>query len=91
VVSIPTKTIPTFSSREFNQDTAGVKRAAKNGPVFITTRGKPSHVLMSIAEYQRLSQRPMSLREALMDPNGDDFDFDFPELGKETFKGFEFG
>ena len=32
----------------------------------------------------------MSLREALMDPNGDDFDFDFPELGKETFKGFEF-
>lgn len=44
----------TMSSREFNQDAGRAKRAAKAGPVFITDRGKPQHVLLSIEEYQRL-------------------------------------
>ena len=48
--------MPTFvTSREFNQDTSRIKRAAGIGPVFITDRGKPSHVLMTIDEYERLS------------------------------------
>jgi prevent-host-death family protein len=88
-MNVSTKTTTTLSSREFNQDTARAKRAAQKGPVFITTRGEPSHVLMSIKEYRRLKDRPMTLREALMDPNGDDFDYDFPEF-KGVFKGFEF-
>ncbi|EGH47880.1 prevent-host-death family protein, partial [Pseudomonas syringae pv. pisi str. 1704B] len=29
----------TLSSREFNQDTSGAKKAANEGPVFITDRG----------------------------------------------------
>lgn len=37
-------TITTISSREFNQDTSGAKKAARMGPVFITDRGKPAHV-----------------------------------------------
>lgn len=44
----------TMTSREFNSDTAGAKRVALQGPVFITDRGQPAHVLLSIAEYQRL-------------------------------------
>ncbi|WP_338925004.1 type II toxin-antitoxin system Phd/YefM family antitoxin (plasmid) [Pseudomonas silesiensis] len=44
----------TMTSREFNSDTAGAKRAALQGPVFITDRGLPAHVLLSIAEYQGL-------------------------------------
>lgn len=44
----------TMSSREFNQDASRAKRAAKAGPVFITDRGQPQHVLLSIDEYQRL-------------------------------------
>jgi prevent-host-death family protein len=88
-MNVSTKTVTTLSSREFNQDTARAKRAAEKGPVFITTRGEPSHVLMSIEEYRRLDERPMTLREALMDPNGDDFDYDFPEF-KGVFRGFEF-
>lgn len=46
-----------FSSREFNQDTSRVKRAARNGPVFITERGRPAHVLMAIEDYDRLRSR----------------------------------
>lgn len=48
-------TITTISSREFNQDTGRAKKAATAGPVFITDRGKPAHVLLSIEEYQRLT------------------------------------
>lgn len=44
----------TMSSREFNQDASRAKRAAKAGPVFITDRGRPQHVLLSIEDYQRL-------------------------------------
>ncbi|HMK97675.1 MAG TPA: type II toxin-antitoxin system Phd/YefM family antitoxin [Acidimicrobiales bacterium] len=42
------------TSREFNQDTSGAKRAAERGPVFITDRGKPSHVLLTFDAYERL-------------------------------------
>jgi prevent-host-death family protein len=89
-MNITPKNTVTFTSREFNQDTARAKRAANLGPVFITDRGKPAYVLMSTEQYERLKERQKNLREVLMDPNGDDFDFDFPELGKEKFKGFEF-
>jgi prevent-host-death family protein len=47
--------ITTLSSREFNQDTSRAKKAAKNGPVFVTDRGRPSHVLLTIEEYRRLT------------------------------------
>ncbi len=45
----------TFSAREFNQDASRVKRASRDGPVFITDRGKPAHVLMTVAAYERLT------------------------------------
>lgn len=44
-----------FTAREFNQDASRVKRASKDGPVFITDRGKPAHVLMTVAAYERLT------------------------------------
>jgi prevent-host-death family protein len=45
----------TLTSRQFNQDTSRAKRAAADGPVFITDRGAPAHVLMTIEEYRRLT------------------------------------
>ncbi len=45
----------TLSSRQFNQDTSVAKKAARQGPVVITDRGRPSHVLLSFDEYQRLT------------------------------------
>ena len=44
----------TLTSREFNQDTGRAKTAANEAPVVITDRGKPSHVLVSYEEYERL-------------------------------------
>ena len=47
--------ITTLSSRDFNQDTGRAKIAARNGPVFITDRGHPAHVLLTFEDYQRLT------------------------------------
>ncbi len=44
-------TISTLSSRELNHDVSSAKKAAQKGPVVITDRGKPSHVLMIYGDY----------------------------------------
>lgn len=83
----------TYSSREFNQDTAGAKRAAKYGPVFITDRGTPSHVLMSFEEYERMKPsepdrtKPKNLAEALADNRPEaDFDWEPPRMSGFSLK-----
>jgi prevent-host-death family protein len=42
------------TARDFNRDVSAAKRAASKGPVIITDRGEPSHVLLSIEDYHRL-------------------------------------
>ena len=54
-----------FTSREFNQDTGRAKKAAERGPVFITDRGQPAHVLLSIADYRRLAGGKRKIAELL--------------------------
>jgi len=66
----------TLSSRELNQDIGQAKRAARLGPVFITDRGKPSHVLLSIDDYRRLAGQRCSLVDALSMPGLADIDFE---------------
>ena len=68
--------VTTITSREFNQDTSGAKKAAAEGPVFITDRGRPAHVLLTIQDYQRLAGGHMTLLEALAQ-SGEEADFDF--------------
>jgi prevent-host-death family protein len=63
-------TITTLSSREFNQDTGGAKIAARDGPVFITDRGTPSHVLLTFEDYQRLTGGQDSIIDLLGLPLG---------------------
>ena len=73
-------TITTISSREFNQGTSEAQRAANDGPVFITVRGRPSHVLMSFEDYQRLTKQRRNIADTLDIPGGADIDFDAPRL-----------
>jgi prevent-host-death family protein len=70
----------TMSSREFNQDVGRAKRATRAGPVVITDRGRPAHVLLSFEEYQRLTNTKLSLGEALAEDGPADFDFNPPRL-----------
>ena len=78
--------ITTLSSREFNQDTGRAKRAARKGPVFITDRGRPAHVLLSIEQYQKITNKRKSIVELLAMPEADLDEFDPPRLGGELFK-----
>ena len=71
-----------ISSREFNQDLGGAKRAAKQGPVVVTDRGEPAFVLMTHADYRRLAgQKGRSLVDLLRQDGAEaDFAFDPPRL-----------
>jgi len=75
-------TVTTMSSRQFNQHASDAKKAADSGPVFITDRGRPAHVLLSIEEYRRLTGGDITLGEALAQRNVADFDFVPPRAGK---------
>ena len=68
----------TISSREFNQDTSKAKKAAANGPVIITDRGRPAHVLLTITEYERMRGPKKSIAELLAMPGGEDIEFEIP-------------
>jgi prevent-host-death family protein len=74
--------ITTLSSREFNQDTSRAKKAATKGPVFITDRGTPAHVLLSIEEYQRLTGGQGNLIDRLgLPPGVEDVELEIPRMG----------
>ena len=73
-------TITTVSSRELNQDVTRAKKAAKSGPVFITDRGKPAHVLLSFEDYQRLTKQRRNIADALAMPGIADIDFEPPRV-----------
>jgi prevent-host-death family protein len=68
--------ITTLTSREFNQGASEAKRAANNGPVFITDRGRPAHVLMSFEHYQRLTKQRRNIADALAMPDIADLEFE---------------
>ncbi|MCZ8409237.1 type II toxin-antitoxin system prevent-host-death family antitoxin [Achromobacter dolens] len=70
--------ITTLSSRELNQDVTKAKKAALKGPVFITDRGKPSHVLLAIEDYRRLVGKKRSIVSALSMPGLADIELDAP-------------
>ena len=74
-------TITTLSSREFNQDASGAKRAAKMGPVFITDRGRPAHVLLTIEAYKKLTHKTASIADLLAMPGVEDIGFEPPRTG----------
>lgn len=82
--------MPTMTSREFNQDVARAKRAAKAGPVIITDRGRPAYVLMRHETYRSMSGHVPSIRALLADPESEDVEFEPPRLGGETPRSAEF-
>jgi prevent-host-death family protein len=75
--------ITTLSSREFNQDIGRAKKAATKGPVIITDRGRPAHVLLTIGDYQKLSGAQAdraNIVDLLAMPVGAEIGFEPPRL-----------
>lgn len=82
--------VTTVSSREFNQNTSGVKKVAAHGPVYITARGRPAHVLLSYDDYERLLGTEHVL-DRLAEPAGvEDIELALP-TSDEQARPAEFG
>ncbi|OZA30308.1 MAG: prevent-host-death protein [Hydrogenophilales bacterium 17-61-9] len=73
-------TITTLSSRQFNQDASKAKKAAMAGPVFITDRGRPAHVLLTFEEYRKITGGRTKIADLLAMPGIDDIELDIPQL-----------
>lgn len=72
-------TITTVSSREFQQNANRAQKAAEKGPVVITNRGRPAHVLLSYDAYRAMSEKKRTIVEALSAPGLSGIDADFPK------------
>ena len=78
--------ITSITSREFNQDVSKAKRAATKGPVFITDRGHIAHVLLTIEDYQKVTDKEKSVVELLAMPDAADIDFEPPRLSNDIHR-----
>jgi prevent-host-death family protein len=81
-------TITTLSSRQFNQDAGKAKKAASAGPVIITDRGRPSHVLLTFDDYQKIAGSRGNIADLLAMPAIDDVDLAIPRSA-ETARAAE--
>jgi prevent-host-death family protein len=82
--------ITTLSSREFNQDASRAKKAANKGPVFITDRGRPAHVLLTVEEYQRITGKRESIADALAMLEAGEIEFEAPRLKGNLYRPADF-
>ena len=78
--------ITTLTSRAFNQDVSKAKRAARKGPVFVTDRGRISHVLLSVEDYQAITQAPLTIVEMLAMPEAAEIEFERARAGDRLYR-----
>lgn len=78
--------VHTFSSRDFTRDVSAAKRAAVEGPVFITDRGRPAFALLKIEDYYRIVGHSEPTLLELMDGivGGEHIEFDPPRLNFQS-------
>lgn len=85
-----------ITSREFNQRTNEVQKAAKESPVLITNRGEPDLVVMSYQEYEKMVGKSKTLLEVFSDYDPKlleaigEIDIDIPERSAYQREKVEF-
>ena len=72
--------ITIVTSRAFNQHVSKAKKDASKGPVFITDRRRPAHVLLTMEDYQRIAERGTSIVDSLAMPEATGIDLEPPRL-----------
>jgi hypothetical protein len=71
----------TISSRKFDKDPKCARKAADNGPVFISERGRHTYALLTIEEYRRIGGSAETILDLIAMPRTGDIDFDPPRMG----------
>lgn len=74
--------VHTFSSRDFTRDVSSAKRAAADGPVFITDRGRPAYALLKIEDFYRMVGQGAPSLLAVMDEiqSAEGIEFEAPRV-----------
>jgi len=80
----------TISSRKFNYGASKAKKDANRGPVFITDRDQPSHVLLCISDYRQLTGGVKSMATLLAIDEEEEIIFSAPKVDL-TERPMEFG
>ena len=70
--------ITRLSSRQFNQDASKAKKAAQAGPVIITDRGRPAHVLLTFDDYKRITGGRTQIADLLAMPGAPSLELEIP-------------
>lgn len=73
-----------ITARALSKDVRAAIRAASEGPVVITDRGEPTHVLLSIKDYRRLLADTRSIVDWLSVDDGLDLE---PDIVKVELHG----
>jgi prevent-host-death family protein len=73
----------------FNQEVSRAKKAAEEGPVYITDRGNPAHVLLTFEAYKKLTGSNRSIVDSLAMQEGVEIDFE-PERATIINRDVEF-
>jgi PHD/YefM family antitoxin component YafN of YafNO toxin-antitoxin module len=68
----------TFSSRDFTRDVSAAKRAAAQGPVIITDRGRPAFTLLTFEAYKVMLKKPIKIADLLAMPGVELIDLEIP-------------
>jgi hypothetical protein len=69
-----------MTSREFVNDIAKAQEATASGPVFVTDHGQTTHVLMTLAQFEKLQSGGKTIAEALALDDEEAAAFDFPQF-----------
>ena len=80
----------TITSDELDLGADDALAATDTGIVIITDGGRPTHVLLSFEDYQKLSRAAPSHPDALAMPGGEDIDFDLPRMGNNISRPVDF-
>ena len=70
----------TVTSRSFNQDASKAKHASESGPVVITDRGRPAHVLLTYADYKKLASKATKVADLLAMPGAENIELFIPPM-----------
>jgi PHD/YefM family antitoxin component YafN of YafNO toxin-antitoxin module len=82
-----TAQITTFQSSEFNLKVAEAIAATADGPVFVVDHERPTHVLLTIESYRRLTG---NIADMLAMPEAADIEFDPPKLQGPLWRSADF-
>jgi prevent-host-death family protein len=80
----------TISMKEFEKDPRRARKAAADGPVFISERGRHAFALITIEEYRRIGGRAESIADLLANSEAAKIDFDPPRVGAEPVRPADF-